>query len=312
MKKVALITVTYNAEKNLSFFLPSLIKNKEILSGIFFIDNYSKDKTLKELDIFKELQKENFDIEIIPNKENYGYAYAINMGIQKAIDSGYDYFCVTNNDLIFEEGFFKQMLEDAIHNNIDALGVPASINENELGFGYNLDNETFLPKKGLPIKRDNIINEINKHPLPQIDAPHGGTILFSRFFFEEIGLYDHHLFFGGDELDFLYRITAYNAVHNPKIKCAVSLKSFQKIDNLSKHNSGHKIIKARGMLQGNARVNLKHRFSPLNFGLYKEQQKLIDGLSKGKIVRYLALYFFALRGLCIEIYKYYYTALWRN
>lgn len=312
MKKVALITVTYNAEKNLSFFLPSLIKNKEILSGVFFIDNNSKDNTLKELENFKETQRENFDIEIISNKENYGYAYAINMGIQKALDSGYDYFCITNNDLIFEEGFFSQMLEDSTRNNIDALGVPASINENDLGLGYNLDNETFLPKVSAPLLRNKIAEEIIKNPLPQIDAPHGGTILFSRFFFEEIGLYDHHLFFGGDELDFLYRITAYNAVHTPKIKCAVSLKSFLKIDNLSKHNSGHKIIKARGMLQGNARVNLKHRFTPTNIGLYKEQQKLIQGLSKGKIIRYLALYFFAFRGLCIEIYKYYYTALWRN
>lgn len=312
MKKVALITITYNAEKNLSFFLPSLIKNKEILSGIFFIDNNSKDKTLKGLENFKETQRENFDIDIISNKENYGYSYAVNMGIQKAIDSGYDYFCITNNDLIFEEGFFAQMLEDGIYNNIDALGVPASINETDLGLGYNLDNETFLPKKDLPITRKDLITEIEKNPLPQIDAPHGGTIIFSKFFFEEIGLYDSHLFFGGDELDFLYRITAYNAVHTPKIKCAVSLKSFLKIDNLSKHNSGHKIIKARGMLQGNARVNLKHRFSPVDFGLYREQQKLIQGLSKGKIIRYLALYFFAFRGLCIEIYKYYYTALWRN
>ncbi|MCX6756558.1 MAG: glycosyltransferase, partial [Candidatus Nomurabacteria bacterium] len=106
MKKVALITVTYNAEKNLSFFLPSLIKNREILSGIFFVDNNSKDKTLKELENFKENQKENFDIEIILNEENYGYSYALNMGIRKALDSGYDYFCITNNDLIFEEGFF--------------------------------------------------------------------------------------------------------------------------------------------------------------------------------------------------------------
>lgn len=312
MKKVALITVTYNAEKNLSFFLPSLIKNKEILSGIFFVDNNSKDKTLKELENFKENQRENFDIDIISNEENYGYAYGINMGIQKALDSGYDYFCITNNDLIFEEGFFSQMLDDAVHNNIDALGVPASINENDLGLGYNLDNETFLPKENLPLRRNKITDEILRNPLPQIDAPHGGTILFSRFFFEEIGLYDHHLFFGGDELDFLYRITAYNAVHTPKVKCAVSLKSFLMIDNLSKHNSGHKIIKARGMLQGNARVNLKHRFTPLHFGLYKEQHKLIQGLSKGKVMRYLALYFFAFRGLCIEIYKYYRDALWRE
>lgn len=312
MKKLAIVTVTYNAERNLSFFLPSLVKNRESIDTVYCIDNASSDQTVHALTSFKEEGSFPAPIEIITHTENYGYTYAVNRGIQKALEDGFEYICVTNNDIIFNEGFFSQMIEDAEMSKADVLGVPASINAEHVGFGYTLDTTTYLPKKDTPTQRKELAGEIIKNPLPSIDFPHGGTLLFSRYFFEEIGLYDHHLFFGGDELDFLYRVTAYNASHPVKIICAVSLRSFLLMDNLSKHNTGHKIIKAKRMLQGNARVNLKHRFTPTQLGLYKEQHSLIQTLSKGRLIRYIALYLFSLRGLCIEILRYYRTILSRK
>lgn len=301
MKKLAIITVTYNAENNLSFFLPSLEKNSEVIQGVYFVDNNSQDRTLSILESWNEITPKT----IIRNTRNYGYAYAINIGIQKALNDGYEYLCITNNDIIFNDGFFSQLLNEATSNNIDALGVPASINETDLGLGYLLDTNTLLPRKNPPLKRSAISSLLTTNPLPLIDAPHGGTILFSKDFFKKIGLYDSCLFFGGDELDFLYRIHTYNTNHEQQIKCAVSLSSFFKMDNLTKHNTGDKIIKAKGILQGNARVYLKYRFTPLQIGLYREQYRLIQGLSKGNLVRYVALYLFAIRGLCIEITRFY-------
>lgn len=301
MKKLAIITVTYNAEKNLSFFLPSIEKNRGAVQGVYFVDNNSRDNTLSILASWNGATTKT----IIKNSKNYGYAHAINIGIQKALDDGFEYLCVTNNDIVFNEGFFSNLLAEASSNSVDALGVPASINETDLGLGYLLDTNTLLPQKTSPLQRSAISTLVATNPLPSIDAPHGGTILFSRRFFKELGLYDSRLFFGGDEIDFLYRIRTYNANHDTKIKCAVSLSSFQRMDNLTKHNSGDKIIKAKGMLQGNARVYLKHRFTPLQHGLYREQYRLIQGLSKGSIVRYITLYLFALRGLCIEVARYY-------
>lgn len=305
MKKVALVTVTYNAERNLSFFLPSLVNNNDVLSGVYFVDNKSSDNTLEELRTFKKTNS-IAKVELIPNEKNYGYSYAVNVGVEKALRDGFEYICVTNNDVIFNSGFFAQMLSDATENDIDELGVPASINEHDLGLGYILDRETNVPKKVPPTKRQDLENKISDNPLPHIDAAHGGTILFSRRFFETVGFYDAKLFFGGDELDFLYRIDVYNKTHTEKIKCAVSLRSFLKMDNLTKHNSGHKLIKAKGMLQGNARVNLKHKWKPTDSQLYKEQHNLIKGLAKASFFRYVALYLIAFRGLCIEIYRHYF------
>lgn len=308
MKKLAIITVTYNAEKNLSFFLPSIERNKEAIQGIYFVDNNSHDNTLPILESWDKFDSVN----IVKNSKNYGYAHAINMGIQKALDDGFDYFCVTNNDIVFNESFFTNLLNEAVSHSIDALGVPASINETDLGLGYALDTNNLLPKKNQPLQKNAIPSMLAMNPLPSIDAPHGGTILFSRRFFELVGLYDSQLFFGGDELDFLYRIHKYNASHDQKIKCAVSLGSLSRMDNLTKHNTGDKIIKAKGMLQGSTRVYLKHRYTPFQIGLYQEQYRLIQGLSKGSLVRYIALYLFSIRGLCIEIARYYIARFHRN
>jgi glycosyltransferase involved in cell wall biosynthesis len=305
MKKVALITVTYNAEKNLSFFLPSLERNNDCIAGIFFVDNNSSDKTVEIISKWKEKQN-TLDIHIKRNAKNFGYAHAINIGIRSAFDLGYDYFCVTNNDIIFEKDFMRELLDMAEENSIDALGVPASINEHELGVGYTLDHELRLPLKNKPLSRSRINEEINKAPLRQIGFPHGGTIFFSRKFFETIGFYDPALFFGGDEIDFLYRVAKYNLTHTEKIKPGISLGAFLKMDNLTKHNAGHKMIKAKRMLQGNAHIYLKHRFTPFSIGLYKEQLSLIHTLAKGSLWRYIILVGFSVRALFLEILAYYF------
>jgi glycosyltransferase involved in cell wall biosynthesis len=304
VKKLALVTVTYNAEQNLSFFLPSVERNKEMIDGLFFIDNNSSDNTLPVLHDWKKKNTERH-IEILSNTKNYGYAHAINTGIQKALKTGCDYILVTNNDIVFNDGMITQMLEDIIESQADVLGIPASVSTTDVGFGYILDGKTLLPAKILPTLRKDVEMMCASNPLPRVDFAHGGTILFTRRFFDEIGLYDDELFFGGDELDFLYRVHAYNEIHEHKISCAVSLRGFLKMDNLTKHNGRHKTTKAKRILQGTARVYLKHRFSPTDLGLYREQYTAIESLAKGKLLRYVVLLLFSLRAFTIEICKYY-------
>jgi GT2 family glycosyltransferase len=138
VKKPALVTVTYNAENNLSFFLPSVERNKESIGGLFFIDNNSSDNTLQVLHDWKKNTPERH-IEILSNTKNYGYAHAINTGIRKALNAGYNQILVTNNDIIFDQGVLAQMLEDITESQADVLGIPASINATEVGLGYTLD-----------------------------------------------------------------------------------------------------------------------------------------------------------------------------
>lgn len=304
MKKLAVITVTYNAAHNLPFFLPSLEKNAEAIGGVIFVDNNSSDDTLQILQLWKSHHAE-YEVSIVENDSNCGYAHGVNQGIHKALKDGYEYFLVTNNDIIFEMGAFSFLVEASRAQDTDALGVPASVNVTDFGLGYILNNSTRLPAHNPTLPREKLKDEIGKHPFIRVGFVHGGTILFRRRFFEEVGTYDGALFFGGDELDFLYRVHDYNETHPQAIKCEVSLEAARYMDNLTKHNTGHKLIKATRILQGTARVYLKHRFTPLDDGLYAMEWNIISSLAKGSLLRYGVLSVLALRALAIEIFRYY-------
>jgi GT2 family glycosyltransferase len=303
MKKIALVTVTYNAESNMSFFLPSIQKNQNMVGGIFLIDNNSSDSTVQAIKEWEGFKKDQVDLAIY--SENMGYAYAINVGIRKALSHGFDYILVTNNDIVFDEGALEQMYADMTLRNADVIGVPASVSESELGIGYNLNPKTRLLKDAPSIVHKDIEAAIELDPAPLIGFVHGGTLLFKKRFFSEIGLYDPELFFGGDELDFTYRVDEYNRAHEEKIICAVSLRSFLKMDNLTKHNNRHKFIKAKRILQGTVRVYLKHRFTPKDIGLYKQIFIIIQALGRGRFSRYFILWALSMRALALETYKYY-------
>lgn len=304
MSTLALVTVTYNAERNLSFFLPSLDRNRGSIDALFFVDNASSDNTVAELTKWKDETKE-IPIDIIRCAKNSGYASGINRGIRKALEKGYDYILVTNNDLIFDEGFVAQLAHDCKESHTDVAGIPASVNQTDIGVGYTLDTNTLLPKAIPHINRHDVPTLITQNPLPLVGFVHGGTILFTKHFFETIGLYDDELFFGGDEIDFLYRVHDYNSRQKQHITCTVSLRSFLKLDNLTKHNSAHKMLKAKRILQGTAHIYLKHRFSPVDTGLYREIGKTISSLAKKSILRHSILFVFSVRALALEIASYY-------
>lgn len=40
---------------------------------------------------------------------NKGYAYGINMGIKRALEEGYEFFCVVNNDTVLSPDFIESM-----------------------------------------------------------------------------------------------------------------------------------------------------------------------------------------------------------
>src|SRR3989344_5283317 len=99
-KKLALINVVYENYTVLEDFLESLR------------DQSNKDFYLINIDL--SVHRSNIDLKNIPGvtiyAENKGYAHGVNMGLKKAIDLGFKYFCVLNNDIYFKEAFIKNSL----------------------------------------------------------------------------------------------------------------------------------------------------------------------------------------------------------
>jgi GT2 family glycosyltransferase len=104
MKKIGIIIVNYNGEKDTNDLLDSLEKiNKDNFSSeIYIIDNGSSSQiNHSDRIITCHYQK---------NSHNLGFAGANNLGIKKAIKDGCDYVCLLNNDTIVHPDFLLNLL----------------------------------------------------------------------------------------------------------------------------------------------------------------------------------------------------------
>ncbi|MDD2551142.1 MAG: glycosyltransferase family 2 protein [Dysgonamonadaceae bacterium] len=102
-KKVCVIIVSYNFEPWIDKCLPAVFAST-IPSTVLVIDNNSNDKTVERV------QKDFPQVILIENKDNLGFGKANNIGFKYALDKGFDYIFLLNQDTWIE----KDMLEKLI------------------------------------------------------------------------------------------------------------------------------------------------------------------------------------------------------
>ena len=89
--KIIVIVVTYNAMRWIDRCLTSLQKSL-IPVDCIIIDNNSSDETVETI-------KRRYGFcRLVESKENFGFGKANNIGLQYAIDNGYDYVYLLNQD----------------------------------------------------------------------------------------------------------------------------------------------------------------------------------------------------------------------
>ena len=105
MNKIGFIIINFNDHKTTKKLINN-IKNYKIIDEIVVVDNKSTDKSVLEL-------KKIDNITLIANKENYGFAKAINIGCKYLINKYKDcYIFVSNSDIrIEEENDLKELVK---------------------------------------------------------------------------------------------------------------------------------------------------------------------------------------------------------
>ncbi|MCB9202562.1 MAG: glycosyltransferase family 2 protein [Flavobacteriales bacterium] len=197
-KKVATIIVTYNGSRWIKECLKS-IKQSDYYTDIFLIDNNSTDNTLEIVSEFK-------DINIIKSKENLGFGKANNLGIQKVLELGYEYFFLVNQDVYVEKETVKKLVQ--FSNNTMNLGIISPIHYLPNG---NLDEnfQQYLKKS----KEYNSFYESS--------FLNAACWLVTKECIEKVGLF-HRLFYHyGEDRNYCDRVLYHNlkiiAVKNTKI-----------------------------------------------------------------------------------------------
>lgn len=194
--KVSIVTPNYNGEKFLKNYFNSLNEDCEYIGEVIIIDNGSSDNSL---DYIKS-NSFNFPIKLIENKENLGFAPAVNQGISEA---QYEYIFSLNNDTEVKKGCIEELIK-IISSNENIFSVQAKMlqynNKNlidDAGDEYNL--LAWSKKIGENQKSSNF-NEVS-----QIFSSCAGAAMYKKSLLDEIGYFDSNFFAYTEDIDLSLR-----------------------------------------------------------------------------------------------------------
>ena len=112
MDKLAIISVVYNNYDVLKDFNKSLASQKSDKFELF-ISDLSDDKKVLNIKPFKST---------VIQEKNKGFAFGVNLAIKKAVEKGYKYFCIVNNDTYFKSDFISDCLKSIKNNPSSIIG----------------------------------------------------------------------------------------------------------------------------------------------------------------------------------------------
>ena len=177
MCKVAAIIVSYNPDSNLFDSINLLLNQVE---KVIIVDNgYVK--------YIKSINEDK--IEIILNKENLGIATALNIGVRKALENGYEWILTMDQDSKASPDMVKKM-----------FNVYNSINREE-----RKDILSIFPNF-VDERIQSIEENSNMNSYEYVDADITSGNLLRKEVFEKVGFFDDSLFIDLVDTDFCMRL----------------------------------------------------------------------------------------------------------
>ena len=215
MKRLSIIIVTYNSEKDIYDCINSIRQWTDIPMEeleLIVVDNNSRETDK----MFAQLQKlYGNDIVLIRNPRNGGYGQGNNLGIRKATAP---VILIMNPDVRMMEPIFKTAL-DAFDQSKDLsmYGMKQMLSAtcpstNSFSCAYTVDGylQTFMTSLG---------NRYDYY-IPRYMHFSGSCFFIRKEMFEQAGLFDETIFMYGEEEDIHYRMRKQGFTHmvyNPKL-----------------------------------------------------------------------------------------------
>lgn len=201
MSKVSIIILTYNSAEFIERLLRSILKfNKDEDFEVLVVDNNSEDDTVKKLQGFKI---KDLRLKIIQNKENYGFAKGINIGVKQADG---DYLLFINPDAEWADGSIEDML--SIYHRNEKIGIVGGKfidkngkSEKSCGKFFGLF-ESVLIAFGM----DELFGvRFSPEKIQRVDFVSGGFMMIERKLFEKLSGFDENLFMYVEDMELCFR-----------------------------------------------------------------------------------------------------------
>lgn len=208
MIKASVIIPNWNGKYLLKDCLESLKKQAFKKFEIIMVDNGSTDDSI-------EYVKKNFpDVKIVYLNKNYGFARAINEGVEK---SQAKYVIFLNNDTKVDKNWLENLIKTA-DNHPEVISVNSKI--------LNFNDRKKIDGVGILINEVGQARSIgwNEKDLGQYEKERyifgatGGASLFRREDFIRVGMFDENYFMYSEEVDFAFRAQCleYKSIYCPK------------------------------------------------------------------------------------------------
>lgn len=209
---IAVVVLNWNDADLLPHSVGSLQK-QSLPCDIIVVDNGSTDNSSRVINDFGD------KISTVWNDKNLGFAGGVNAGIRFALEEGYEFIGLLNNDATADKDWVKH-LSKALQSNTKLGGVTCSLIHRS-GDHYDSTGD-FYSLWGLPFPRGRgqpVTGQFDKSL--KIMAPSGGASLFRAKFFNEVGLFDEDFFAYYEDVDLGLRGLAcgwqFNFVPNAKV-----------------------------------------------------------------------------------------------
>jgi hypothetical protein len=219
MTKVAIIILNWNGAADTIECLKSIAKVKASSFSLhtFIIDNASTDDSLKKIASYTKSRK---GVSLIENKTNLGFAAGNNIGVKKAVQEGFDYLLVLNNDTVLDVNCIEELVSAAMTYPDAALFTPKIY----FAKGYEFHKDRYdkeslghvIWSAGGDIDWNNVYG--SNHGVDQVDIGQfnmhyvtdfatGAALFAPKETFTKIGLFDEKYFLYLEDLDLSVRVT---------------------------------------------------------------------------------------------------------
>ncbi|MCY6484519.1 glycosyltransferase family 2 protein [Clostridium aestuarii] len=196
--KVSIVIPNYNGAKYIKGCIASLKKQTYDNYELIIVDNASQDNSIEII------EKYHPQVNLIKNKQNYGFSITVNQGIKAACGK---YVVLLNNDTEVFEDWLKNLVE-CIEQDKKIFSVCSKMlryNEKDkiddagdeyciLGWAYKCGDGTS-------------INRYNKDR--EVFSSCGGAAIYRKSVFEQIGYFDESFFAYLEDVDISYRAKIY-------------------------------------------------------------------------------------------------------
>ncbi len=209
MTRVSVVIPNWNGEQDLPACLDSLL-SQSLEAHIIVVDNGSTDGSL-------ELLRNKYpQIEVVILTKNRGFAGGVNAGIKRAIDNGFKYVALLNNDAMADKNWLKNLVDFLDNTPKAGVATPKILNST----GEYLDSTGDLYTIwGLPYPRGRREANTSKYDHDtEVFGASGGASLYRTKVFAQIGLFDEDFFAYYEDVDISFRaqLAGWKVAYVPK------------------------------------------------------------------------------------------------